>query len=224
MVRKLNSQYNEALGKIWMHGIETRPRGLHCKEILNHKFEIDPDDNVVTLKGWETKVAYADNELMWYLNGSNRIDFNEEIKKTWARFSDDGETVNSAYGYRLFGKHPKIGIDQWTWVLNKLKEDPDSRQCVMNLNAAFDKEKPTKDFVCTIAVQVILRNNKLYWTTYMRSQDLYYGTRNDIYCFTELQKIMAKQLGVGLGTYTHVCTSLHLYDAQLDKLEAEIRD
>ncbi len=219
----LNEQYDAALGEIWLNGIETNPRGLHCKEILNHKFEIDPNDNVVTLKGWETNVDYARLELLWYKAVTNRIDFDSVIKKTWEQFSDDGITVNSAYGWRLFGGHPGIGINQWNWVLKKFEEDPDSRQCVMNLNSAFDKFNSTKDFVCTIAIHAIIREGKLYWTVYMRSQDLYLGTRNDIYCFTELQKMMAEQVGVRLGTYTHICTSLHLYDTELDKLDREIR-
>lgn len=214
--------YASALYKVIHYGMESAPRGMKVKELLGYQFTIDPTDNVIkTIGGFHTNLEYAQEELQWYLSGTNRIDFSPLIEKTWKKYSDDGETVNSAYGHYLFSTHVKMDAEegqnypyssQWLWVLNKLREDPDSRQCVMNINQVYHKNFTTKDFPCTIACQVFIRQGKLFWITYMRSQDLFYGTRNDVYCFTELQKKMATELGVGLGTYTHVMGSMHLYE------------
>lgn len=222
----IDDEYLGALMALAVIGMESAPRGMRVKEVLAYKFVIDPMENVVTLPGWETNLEYAKKELEWYLSGTNRIDFDPLIEKTWKQFSDDGETVNSAYGKYIFG-FPIITSDfkvksQWSWVLEKLREDPDSRQCVMNINSMKHKENPTKDFPCTIALQVFIRNKKLFWITYMRSQDLFYGTRNDVYCFTELQKKMAAELGVELGTYTHVMGSMHLYEKHWDLLKRTV--
>lgn len=46
----------------------------------------------------------------------------------------------------------------------------------------------------------------------MRSNDLWMGFPNDIFQFTAIQIYLAMRLGVGLGTYTHIAGSLHLYD------------
>lgn len=78
--------------------------------------------------------------------------------------------------------------------------------------------KKTKDFPCTMYFQIFIRNNKLHWITNMRSQDIYYGMRNDIYCFTELQKLLTKELDLELGKYYHHCGSLHLYESQWNKM------
>ena len=51
----------------------------------------------------------------------------------------------------------------------------------------------------------------------MRSTDAYLGVRNDIFCFTALQRIMAEQLDVSLGHYHHFASSLHLYEKQFKK-------
>lgn len=219
-MKTFNDQYLDALEMIMLQESTVSPRGLPVKEILFHQFRIDPDDNRISLPGFHTNRTYAQEELRWYLNGGNRIDFSPLIQKTWERYSDDGIHVNSAYGYYLFGKHLQMDDgsgdikSQWDWVIEKLQADPDSRQAVMNINLPSHKLKPTKDLPCTMNVQVLLRNHRLYWLTTMRSQDIYLGTRNDVYCFTELQKRMAQQLKTGLGEYVHACASLHLYEPQ----------
>jgi len=219
LVETVNHEYLRALRTLRDAGLVTAPRRMSVREVFGFTFEINPCYNEVTLPGFETNVEYAEEELKWYYSGSNRIDFSDTIKRTWEKFSDDGITVNSAYGYRIFGKDPKIGINQWDWVVKKLREDPDSRQCVININSAYDKEKPTKDLPCTMYLHVFLRDGNLDWHTYMRSQDIYYGTRNDIYCFTQMQKRMASELNVGVGKYFHHCGSLHIYEKHWDKMD-----
>jgi len=48
--------------------------------------------------------------------------------------------------------------------------------------------------------------------TNMRSNDVHVGLPHDVFCFTMLQEIVARSIGVELGTYKHVVGSLHLYD------------
>lgn len=46
----------------------------------------------------------------------------------------------------------------------------------------------------------------------MRSCDLWYGFPYDVFNFCNLQVLLSMELGVELGTYTHICGSLHLYE------------
>jgi len=197
----------------------TSPRGMKTKELLAQHIVLDrPITSVITLPGFATNIEYAEKELEWYLSGTNKMSGLGKFSKCWDFCSDDGKHVNSAYGHRIFGIHPKMKINQWQWCLKKLKEDKDSRQCVLNLNSEFDKYKKTKDFICTVFCQVLLRNNRLHWLTYMRSTDAYLGVRNDVFCFTGMQRIMAHQLGAKLGQYHHFASSLHLYEKQFKKV------
>ena len=194
------------------------PRGMKTKELLAQHFVLEnPKYSIVTLKGFETSLPYAEQELEWYLSGTNALSGLGKFGKNWAFCSDDGRHVNSAYGHRIFGIHPRLKVNQWQWCIEKLKEDPDSRQCVINLNAEFDKYGPTKDFICTVFCQVLLRRNKLHWLTFMRSTDAYLGVRNDVFCFAALQRIMAQQLEAKVGKYHHFASSLHLYEKQFEK-------
>jgi thymidylate synthase len=94
----------------------------------------------------------------------------------------------------------------------------------MNINSSYDKLAFTKDFPCAIACQVFVRDDKLDWLTMMRSQDLFYGTRNDVFCFTGLQQLMAEQLNIAPGSYTHFMSNVHLYEKQLLKAEKYIKE
>ena len=57
----------------------------------------------------------------------------------------------------------------------------------------------------------------------MRSNDLFKGTFSNIYVFTELQKWMADQIGVGTGSYTHYADSLHLYGSYFQEIDGFLR-
>ena len=46
----------------------------------------------------------------------------------------------------------------------------------------------------------------------MRSNDIWTGFPYDVFSFTAMQIILAFQLGVGIGEYTHIAGSLHLYE------------
>jgi hypothetical protein len=48
--------------------------------------------------------------------------------------------------------------------------------------------------------------------TTMRSEDAWLGLPYDIFCNTTLQRCLASELNIGLGTYTHNVGSMHLYE------------
>jgi thymidylate synthase len=58
----------------------------------------------------------------------------------------------------------------------------------------------------------------------MRSNDAYLGLPHDIFAFTMLQEIMARSLGVDLGTYKHAVGSLHLYRQHRRAARAFLRE
>jgi thymidylate synthase len=216
----LNEQYKNLLLDIYNNGIIKYSNKKECKEISPYIFKLDNiKDNIITLEGFETNLNYANSEFEWYMYGDSKINFSPLIQKIWSKYSDDGCNVNSNYGERIFGKHPILNLNQYQFVMKKLIEDKDTRQAVININSYFDKEKSTKDFPCTMDLQFIIINNKLNLITHMRSNDVYFGFRNDLYCFTELQKIFAINLEMEYGNYFHIVNSMHLYKEQYDKVE-----
>lgn len=189
-------------------------------ELSNMKFTLtDLDKNIISLKGRDISIPYMLGELIWYFKGDNTMKFISKFGKMWERLTDDGITNNSAYGYII---KEKQGFNQIDKVVELLTIDPSSRRAVININAANESVIETKDEPCTIALQFILRENLLYCTGIMRSNDIWFGTPYDVIFFTELQKHIAKRLGVDTGTYTHFVTSLHLYDKDYEQVRLMI--
>lgn len=177
-------------------------------ELLNTTVVIqDPTRGIVESEIRNMPMRYAIGELMWYLSKSNRLTDIKTYSKFWEKISDDGETLNSAYGYRI---HEKFGFDQWEFVKGLLTADPNSRQAVIHIKDPSNV--PSKDVPCTVSLQFQIRDEKLYLLVYMRSNDIWLGFPYDVFAFTALQIKMAMELGVGIGTYTHVAGSLHLYE------------
>ena len=171
----------------------------------------DPTRNIVTSKIRNMPMRYAVGELAWYLSGSNKVKDIAQYAKKWADISDDGETNNSAYGYRIFNK---FGFDQWEYVKGLIRKDPNTRQAVIHIKDASNV--PTKDTPCTVYLQFFLRDNKLHLSVHMRSNDIWMGVPYDMFSFCFLQVKMAMELGVEVGSYTHYAGSLHMYQRDYD--------
>lgn len=181
--------------------------GAVVGEICNAVFCIaDPTRNIVSSPIRKMPMRYAVGELAWYLSGSNRVKDISRFAKKWADISDDGETNNSAYGWRIFSR---FGFDQWEHVKELLRKDPNSRQAVIHIKDA--NNKPTKDVPCTVYLQFFIRDGKLNMSTYMRSNDIWMGVPYDMFSFCFLQMMLAMELGVEIGEYTHYAGSLHMY-------------
>lgn len=159
-------------------------------------------------------MRYAVGEMLWYMSADNDLKSIQMYTKAWDRMSDDGETVNSNYGHCI--KY-KFGFDQWLYVKNLLVSNSNTRQAVIHIKTADNK--PSKDVNCTVCLQFFIRNGKLYLTTYMRSNDLWMGFPYDVFQFTNMQVLMAMELGVEVGTYTHIAGSLHLYERNVKDKE-----
>lgn len=188
--------------------------GTVVGEILNAHVEIaDPTRGIVQSKIRKMPIRYAVGELLWYLSGSNKVTDIAKYSSFWEDLTDDGETLNSAYGHRILHK---FGFNQWEHVKKLLTKDPYSRQAVIHIKDP--SPIPSKDVPCTIALQFHIRQGVLSLTTYMRSNDIWLGFPFDVFAFTAMQVKMAMELGVELGTYTHIAGSLHLYGKDAEKV------
>ena len=170
-------------------------------------------NNIVSVR--DISVEYLLGELVWYFSGRNDTAFISKYAKRWKEISDDGVTANSAYGYTLMKEH---GFNQLETIIELLLQDKYSRRAVLNINKANKNVITTKDEPCTICLQFLIRDNELHCTTYMRSNDIWWGFPYDVAFFTLLQRYIAYRLRIPVGYYRHVATSLHVYIDKLEKI------
>ena len=204
------------------------PRGHRVREKLAVKFSItDPRSRIPYVGVRKFSMHYMIAELLWYLSGKDSIEWIANYSSFWRNISDDGKTANSAYGARIFKKHPYIAggsLVQWEYVIKELQDDPDSRRAIIHIRTAHDTVAAKLDVPCTIALQFFIRDGKLHQVVNMRSSDLILGIAYDVPAFTIIQEILANELGVELGTYTHVSNSLHIYEKHFGMVKEMLKD
>lgn len=228
--------YREALDLLLNDAAyESAPRGLKVKECLNVQLVIeDPYQNLFENSFRGIPLKYLKDELLLYFSGRNDADGFIKASKFWDKIKTPFHTINSAYGKLIFATldactlfEDNVGsgvdISQWDWAENSLIADRDTRQAIIHFNRPFHQYSTNKDFVCTMYGIFHIRDNKLHFSIFMRSQDIRKGTQFDIPFFTLLQQEMLQSLrmhdkyrDLQMGTYTHFCNSLHIYEPDFE--------
>lgn len=209
----VTNAFESAFYSVSKYGEEVDSRIGKAKHLTDCTFIVNnPYHNICLTKGRNLSLKYILGEIRWYLSGSNRVEDIGKYAKMWYDLSDDGETVNSAYGYRIFHK---FGFDQFKYCIEKLKKNPYDRQCVIHIKEASDT--PTKDTPCTCLLQFTYNLGRLNLHTYMRSNDIWLGLPYDMAFFTVLLQIACKETGLRAGNYFHTVGDLHLYERHWDK-------
>lgn len=159
-------------------------------------------------------------ELCWYLAKTNNTEFITYYIKKYEEVSED-KHVHGGYGPRLFNWK---NINQVEQVISILKENTFSRKAVIQLFDSTDLLGKHKDIPCTCNLQFLIRNDKLHLITSMRSNDVWLGFPHDIFCFTMLQEIIARNLSIDIGSYKHFVGSLHLYETDIKDAKQFLRE
>jgi thymidylate synthase len=160
-------------------------------------------------------------ELLWYLSGSDTLEFIERYVSRYAKDAVDG-ILEGAYGPRLL--RMRNGIDQFASIETLLKERPGSRRAVIQLFNAEDIAAHYKEIPCTTTMQFHQRDGHLHMSVTLRSNDAYFGLPHDVFCFTMIQEMMARRLGVEMGEYYQYVGSMHVYDDKLDDMRAYLQE
>ena len=186
----------------------------NTKALFNVGFTIEnPMDNAIHNEERKFSLTYAEAEWKWYLSCDPRIsklgEIYGKIPPIWVKMADANGEVNSNYGYQ-WGRH-----NQLSRVIKLLKAHKSTRQASISIYDGKEIESYINDTPCTYAVNFTILNNKLNMSVMMRSNDIWYGFCNDQYCFSMLQKLVADELSIEVGTYFHFVNNLHIYNDKL---------
>ncbi|MFE4636229.1 thymidylate synthase [Streptomyces sp. NPDC056773] len=190
------------------------PRGYASREQLGVRFRLArADQRVPIVPARRLNIVFNFAEALWYLAGRDDLDFIAYYAPSIRKYSADGSRLTgTAYGRALFGAS-EGRPDQWPAVVETLREDPDSKRAVIQIFRGEELQVPgNPDVSCTLGLQFLLREGALHGVGFMRANDVYRGMTSDVFSFTFLQEVLARELGVPLGSYVHQVGSLHLYD------------
>jgi thymidylate synthase len=238
--------YLTALREVWNNpDFYCAPRGLKIREVMDYSFTIlQPDAEAIITHDIERNLVIADytqKEMALYNSCSNKVEDFAKASKFWKQLANPDGTINSAYGYLIWKNkscgapwyegaqytseqvqaNPKI-MDElfrtpWSWCVESLKRDKDTRQAVMKFSLPDHHYFGVKDFTCTLHGNWLIRDDRLYLSIVMRSGDLLKGAAYDWPFFMSLMDKMVEELKptypeLTKGTYTHQTHSFHIYE------------
>lgn len=200
------------------------PRDQLINERLVETFCLnDPTKRLINNPARAANYGFAVGEFLWYWQGRCDLEMMLYYNKRMKNFSDDGKTLESAYGFRLRKDvRDGSGNSQWDDTEQTLLADSDSRRAVMTIYSPADMRRAvsvgTKDVPCTLSLQFFVRDGELHLHSLMRSNDVMWGLTYDAFSFTLLQECMLLTLkkhekfkDLRLGRYYHTAGSMHIY-------------
>ena len=169
-----------------------------------------PWERVCLIKQRDANPFFHYIEGLWMLAGRKDLKPLTHFVKSMEDFSDDGETLWGAYGWRWRDYFHK---DQLDIIVSMLKTNPDDRRCVLQMwDANKDLNRQGKDVPCNTNIYFKIRDNELHMTVCNRSNDMLWGAYGaNVVHMSMLQEYMASRIGVQIGTYRQVSDSFHVY-------------
>lgn len=226
-MNKFDQLYQDILKRIMQEGVrELNERtGLETASLPGLTFQHDIEKDgfpLLTLRSIPVKLFIA--EQVWFLSGARKPeDFLRDYTKIWDIFTNPGDVVTVAYGYR-WRKH--FGRDQIAALVALLEKEPSSRHGVVvtwdpgndGLGGIAKKNLP-----CLYSFTVNIIGGRLHMHNIIRSNDMILGAPSDIAGFALLQLILAQRLGVKPGIYTHTISNAHIYSNHYEGAEEMLR-
>ena len=239
-------QYLNLLKKVLDEGLETQSRNSKVLSIFGEKMVFDLSESFPLLTTKRVGYKTVLRELLWFINGSTsnkllndknvhiwdgnssrefldsrNLDYEEGdlgpvYGFQWRHFGADYENCNSDYNNK--------GIDQLKYIIEQIKNDPNSRRIIMSAWNPVDLDKmalPPCHVMCQFNVDTI--NKRLDCQLYQRSGDMFLGVPFNIASYAFLTCIIAKITGYKPGKLIHILGDTHIYDSHIEAVKTQIK-
>lgn len=243
-------QYLDALQYIFDNGEEVTDRtGVGTKSVFGYQMRFNLQDGfpAVTTKrlAWRSVVG----ELLWFLEGSSderrlaEITYgkprSELVDKTtiWTanadkqavdlgwRNDDLVKELGPVYGvqWRRFNYYddPNSGEDQIAWIINEIKNNPDSRRIILSAwNPMLIHEMALPP--CHTLAQFRVMNGRLNCQLYQRSADMFLGVPFNIASYSLLTHMLAQICELDVGEFIWTGGDCHIYQNHMDQVNQQL--
>ena len=208
--------------------------GVDTYAVFGYHYKIDLADGFPLLT---TKSMYTDSifrELMWYLSGETHIRNLRKHTKIWDGWTSEEKNweVGKMYGYQWVnwekhvidenGKCTIVHINQIQNVIDMLKTNPDDRRMIVtawNPSVLDEIALPS----CHMFFMFSTIGGRLNCHMTQRSADLPLGVPFNIACYAALTQMIAQEVGMEVGEFSHYFNDLHIYENQVEGILEQIK-
>jgi len=208
----------EAIAEVWLKILDII---LKFGEVKETEYKIKQKEVLDVVA-----VINDDGEMPEWLPVSSK-DLEEYFEQFFKREKPEG--VEYTYGERLFGlklgfparvkeyiqpqmlKEASIVLDQIDFIIKKLKSKKFTRRAIAvtwRHEIDVDSENPP----CLVEIVWNVKNDKLYQTCTFRSHDIFGAWLFNVFALRKLQKDIARELEIELGSLIILSISAHIYE------------
>ena len=195
----LPNAYHEALRTLWEEG-----KKVPCPDYDTTQLEVSLTMNV------RNPLAEPRISKLFIGDPYSLEQYRQEILDGILDFEID--KGNWAYTY-----HSRIA-PQIPFIVEDLKRNPYSRRAVIDIRD-IDHDIGSENPACLQHIQYFIRDGALHCKVLFRSNDACKATFMNAFALIELQKRIADEVGVKVGSYTHRANSFHCYEKDFPMLE-----
>ncbi len=148
-----------------------------------------------------------------------------------SKFAKKWGELPRIYGemWRRWPTRTKRTIDQLSWVVSELREDPYARNAIVTswnpeyLYTMAENKDASRFPICHNMYQVSIKDGKLYLQLYQRSADLFLGVPFNIASYALLTIILAQILKVKPGEFVHTFGDAHIYENHIPQVKEQLK-
>lgn len=213
-VKNVNIALQEVLWRVRTSGVREESRNGAVLR-LTDPLCITYTQPIERVLFWDTRDAnpfFHFMESLWMLAGHNDVGFPSYFAKQIKEYSEDGATLDGAYGYRW---RYHFEFDQLMGVIELLKNARRTRRAVLTMwdpMVDLDTIEDRKDIPCNLCAVFQERNQVLDMTVFNRSNDIIWGMcgANAVH-MSFLHEYVCRGVGMGQGRYNQISANAHMY-------------
>lgn len=218
-------EYHQLLQHILEQGAQKHDRtGTGTLSVFGYQMRFDLQQGfplVTTKKLHLRSIIY---ELLWFLKGDTNIKYlKDHGVSIWDEWADETGDLGPVYGkqWRSWeGADGKV-VDQITWLINEIKNNPDSRRLIVSAWNVTELPKMAL-MPCHSLFQFYVAEGKLSCQLYQRSADVFLGVPFNIASYALLTMMIAQVCDLQLGDFVHSFGDVHLYNNHLEQAKLQL--
>ena len=218
-------QYEDFLKHVFENGTKKTDRtGTGPISVFGGQLRFDLAESFPLITSKKVHWKSVAHELLWFLKGDTNIQYLKDHNiKIWDAWADENGDLGPVYGkqWREWEAPNGEKIDQIQYVLDTLKNNPDSRRIIVNAwNVGELNDMALTP--CHCLFQFYVADGKLSCQLYQRSADLFLGVPFNIASYALLTLMIAQEVGLEPGEFVHTFGDAHIYSNHFEQVKEQL--
>lgn len=217
--------YLNLLRKVLTQGVLKNDRtGVGTLSLFGEQMRFDLAHSFPLLTTKRVHLKSIVHELLWFLRGERNVGYLRDHGVTiWDEWADAHGDLGPIYGVQWRSwPNPRGGsIDQIAEVVERIREEPNSRRLLINAWNVGQLEEMALP-PCHVLFQFYVAGDRLSCQLYQRSADLFLGVPFNIASYSLLTLMVAQVTGLKPGEFIHTLGDTHLYLNHVEQAQLQL--